>query len=182
MEPLYIVTERCDPSRGSFWDSYVAWSGLTQLTEVVTVDSLLCPYVLKEVLAEDWAHIVNEDFMLDYFHDLPYLLRRVGHLNGRNLLCVFRNPVGHVDVPRGEHGFSFEGYDLVDVRGGISALTNCGGFPNAFSNAELSSHGLLSSLARAREVAAALPTLYPAHGHEQVNVWAIYRALTPREG
>jgi hypothetical protein len=99
MGPLYIVTERCDRSRGSFWDSYIAWSGLSQLTEVVSLDSLLCPYVAEETLDDDWPHFVNEHWMLHYFHDLPYLLRRVEHLNGRNLLCLFRNPEGSLIGP-----------------------------------------------------------------------------------
>ena len=74
--PLYIVTERFDPGRGDDWQKYISWSGLTQLHEVVSLDSILCPKVIDEILPEDWHHIVNEDFMLDYFTDLDYLLQR----------------------------------------------------------------------------------------------------------
>lgn len=72
--------------------------------------------------------------------------------------------------------FVFEGYDLVDIRGGVSALTNCGGFPDAFSNPELSEHGLPRSLDRASEVRMTPAERYPDRGYERCDVGAIYRA------
>jgi hypothetical protein len=176
MGPLFIVTERFDPGRGDDWNRYIAWSKLHQLSEVVSLDSILCRYVVGEVLEEDWPHIVNEDFMLDYFTDLDYLLRRCGGVADRNLLCVFRNPETQPSPPGGPPEFRFEGYDLVDVQGGVSALTNCGGFPLAFSNDELSSHGLLPSLERAREVQRALRQHYPREPHADCHVWCVFRA------
>jgi len=176
MGPLYIVTKRFDPSCGESWDRYVAWSGLAQLSEVVSLDSSLCPSVLREILADDWPHIVNEDFMTSYFTDLDYLLSRCGDVADRNLLCVFRNPDKHPSPPSDALEFRFEGYDLVDVHGDISALANCGGFPLAFANAELSSRGLLSSLERAQQVQRALKDHYPDEGHADCHLWAVFRA------
>ena len=123
MGPLFIVTERFDPRRGEEWHRYVAWSKLAQLTEVVSLDSNLCPPVVGEIRDEDWPHIVNEDFMTNYFTDLEYLLRRCGDIADRNLLCAFRNPEAHPTPPASPHGCRFEGCDLVDIQGGISALT-----------------------------------------------------------
>ena len=174
--PLYIVTERFTPSRGEEWTRYVAWSGLRQLSEVVSLDAMLCPPAVKEIVAEDWPHVLNEDFMLSYFHDLEYLVRRAGDLRDRNLLCLFRDPEAETIAPSGAFQFAFEGYDLVDIRGGVSALTNCGGFPGAFSSTELSEHGLLRTLARANEVRGALAERYAGHGHELCHVWAVHRA------
>jgi hypothetical protein len=178
--PLYLITERCGPERGQFWDGYIAWSGLTQLTEVVTLDGLLCPYIVSgEFEDEDWHHIVNEHGMLDYFFDLEYLVRRAGHLEGRNLLCLFRNPESQPSLPVGQYQFIFEGYDLVDVDWRVSALTNCGGYPMAFSNSELSTHGLIESLARAKEIRQRLEECYGgANDHGRCDVWAIFRAAT----
>jgi hypothetical protein len=176
MGPLYIVTERFDPSSGESWHRYVAWSTLDQLTEVVSLDSSLCPPVLAEIRDDDWPYIVNEDFMTSYFTHLDHLLRRCGDVRGRNLLCVFRDPETEPRPPGGARDFQYEGYDLVDVHGGISALTNCGGFPLAFSNAELSGHGLLPSLERAREVQQALRHHYPEEHHADCHVWAVFRA------
>lgn len=176
MGPLFIVKEKFDARRGADWRSYLDWSKLDQLTEVVSLDSILCPRVVGEIRDEDWPHIVNEDFMLDYFVDLDYLLRRCGGVGDRNLLCVFRNPEEHPTPPSGSHDFRFEGCDLVDVHGGISALTNCGGFPLAFANDELTSHGLLPSLERAREVQLALRQHYPHEDHADCHVWSVFRA------
>jgi hypothetical protein len=172
--PLYIVTERFDPGRGEEWRKYVAWSGLSQLREVVSLDSILCPKVIDGIVPEDWAHIVNEDFMLDYFTDLEYLIRRAGSLEGRSLLCVYKNP--DAEVNPSDARFALEGYDLVDVMGGISALTNCGGFSLAFAKSELNPVGLLPTLDRANAVCAALKSNYPAEPHAQCDVWVIYRA------
>jgi len=175
--PLYIVTERFDPSYGEVWDRYLSWSGLRQLTELVSLDPILCQPVVKEILPDDWPYIVNEDFMLDFFVDLDYLLRRAGSVTDKNLLCVFRNPSAHASPPANEHRFLFEGYDLVDIEMAASALSNCGGFSLAFSNEELSAHGLLPSLERANEVKRQLVRYYPDEHHAQCNVWAVFRAI-----
>jgi hypothetical protein len=172
--PLYIATERFDTGRESEWEKYLSWSGLTQLREVVSLDSILCPRVVDEILPDDWNHIVNEDFMLDYFTDLAYLIQRAGSLDGRNLLCVYKNP--DTDPTPSDERFGFEGYDLVDVMGGISALTNCGGFPLAFKNSELNPVGLLPRLDRAHAVRAALRSHYPTEPHANCDVWTIFRA------
>ena len=146
MGPLFILTERFDPRCGERWHKYVAWSKLHQLTEVVSLDDLLCPHVVRELLTEDWRHIVNESYMLHFFTDVEYLVHRCGGIAGRNLLCAFRDPQQHPSSPPAPYDFRVEGYDLADADGSTSALTNCGGFPLAFSNDELTSHGLLPSL------------------------------------
>ena len=68
MTPWFAATERFNPSSGeSPWAKYIAWSGLTQLEELVTLDPMLNPPVLKEMKDEYWTHAVNEDFMYGYF-------------------------------------------------------------------------------------------------------------------
>jgi hypothetical protein len=71
--------------------------------------------------------------------------------------------------------FQFLGYDVVDQQCIASALTNCGGFPEAFQNSELSQVGLLTNLDRAAEVQRRLRSFYPDHPHAHCNVWAIFR-------
>ncbi len=73
--------------------------------------------------------------------------------------------------------FEFLGYDLVDVKGGVSALTNCGGFPDVFPNSELTIYGLLSNLDRAKEVASHLVLLHPDDPHAKCDVWAMFRMI-----
>ena len=174
MGPLYIVTERFDSGKKSEWDQYVSWSGLTHLREVVSLDSMLCPRVVDNILPDDWNHIVNEDFMLEYFTDLEYLLGRARSIDNRNLLCLYKNPTEHPAAP--DSRFQFEGYDLVDVQGGVSALTNCGGFPLAFESDELNEVGLLPRFERAAAVGTALRSNYPNEHHAKCDVWAIFRA------
>ena len=171
--PLYIVTKRFTPNRGEEWTRYVVWSGLHQLREVVSLDSMLCPPVVKEIVADDWPYIVNQDFMTQYFRDLNYLLRRVGDLQNRSLLCLFQNPDSQPELPATEFDFIFEGYDVIDIHGDVSALTNCGGFPEVFSNDELTEHGLLESLERANQVKRKLAEQYV--GQARSHVWGLYR-------
>ena len=182
MQPWYIATETFSPRDVEAWEKYVAWSGLKQLDEVVSLDSMLCPSVLDDIGADYWAHIVNEDYMLAFFVDLEFLLAQLSIDVKRNLLCVFRNPPDPPGPPvlsMGAVTFEFLGYDLVDVMATASALTNCGGFPEIFDNRELSSKGLLTSHGRAYEVQAALRARYPDKSQTNCHVWAIFRAVSP---
>lgn len=175
--PLYIAVERFGPWDGESWQSYVRWSGLAQLEELVSLDAGLCSPVLKDVRDEYWPHIVNEDFMLDYFKDLDFLLTQVSEIEEKNTLCVFRNPTSHPTLPPEVLKFEFLGYDLVDVFGSASALSNCGGFPKAFSNMEINKFGLLDTHERATEVQASLRAAYPDDDHADCHNWALFRAI-----
>lgn len=174
MTPWFIATVKFDKTDAA-WDKYIAWSRLEHLDEVVSLDPALCPTVLPEIRPEYWDRIVNENFMLHFFTDLDFLLGEVKGILRKNILCVFRNPPTHPvsEVPK---GFEFVGYDLVDIEGTASALTNCGGFPEVFSNSELSEQGLLRSHERARQVQAELRRQYPREDHADCHLWAIFRA------
>jgi hypothetical protein len=173
MTPWFTATERFDPS-DERWGKYIARSGLEQLDEVVSLDGTLCPSVLPDIKPEYWNHIVNENFTLNFFIDLDYLRNQTAEIHRKNILCVFRNPTGppSSQVPE---GFEFVGYDLVDKDASISALTNCGGFPQAFSNGELSEKGLLRNNERGREVQETLRQKYPNEHHADCHLWAIFR-------
>lgn len=176
MEPWFIATETFTASDKA-WKKYVDWSGLAHLTEVVSLDPMLCPTVLPKIKDEYWPHIVNEDFMLNFFVDLEFLIKEIGDIPERNLLCVYRNPPSEPDPYGGLVDFQFLGYDLVDVHCSVSALTNCGGFPDVFANDELSPKGLLLSHARAIEVQSELRRRHPDEDHANCHVWAIARAV-----
>jgi hypothetical protein len=173
MTPWFIATEKFDKSHPG-WEKYIAWSGLSQLDEVVSLDTSLCPTVLPEIKTEYWSRIVNEDFMLDFFIDADFLRAETAGIPRKNMLCVFRNPSTHpaAEVPS---GFEFVGYDLVEAPSGVSALTNCGGFPDVFSNNEISEKGLLRSHNRARQVQLELRRRYPNEPHANCQAWAIFR-------
>jgi hypothetical protein len=173
MTPWFIATERFDQCDAR-WGKYIAWSGLEQLDEVVSLDGSLCPTVLPDIKSEYWNHIVNEDFMLHFFVDLDYLRNETTDIQRKNLLCVFRNPPAHpcLEVPE---GFEFIGYGLVDKDSSTSALTNCGGFPKAFADSELSEKGLFRTHERCREVQEALRQQYPNEHHADCHLWAVLR-------
>jgi len=177
MQPWFIATERFTSGDQDAWAKYTAWSGLGHLDEVVSLDPMLCPTVLPEIKDAYWPYIVKENFMLNFFVDLEFLLKQVPDIRGRNLLCVYRNPESPTPSYKGSVRFELLGYDLVDVEGGASALTNCGGFPDVFANNELSSKGLLTSHARAVQVQAELRSRHPEEHHADCHVWAISRAV-----
>jgi hypothetical protein len=177
MEPWFTATEVFGPQNGQSWERYVNFSGLRQLDELVSLDSLLCPPVLKELKEKYWSYIVNEDFMLKYFVDLDFLKKEISGMANINLLGVFRNPPIQPTSDAVPANFEFLGYDLCERDGGVSALCNCGGFPEAFSNDELSCKGLLASYSRAVEVQKRLRRSYPEEPHADCHLWAIFRFL-----
>jgi len=176
MKPWFIATEPFDHRDGARWRKYIEWSGLIQLAELLSLDPILCPPVLRELKDEYWPHIVNEDFMLAFFLEADFLRRQVAHIQRKNFLCVFRNPLELPTAPN--IGFEFAGYDLVDVEHSASALTNCGGFPDVFSNTEISAAGLLTNFERAVEIQKSLRQRHPEERHAECHLWAIFRERT----
>jgi hypothetical protein len=175
VDTLFVAKRPFDPSAGDDWDRYVAWSGLSHLREVVSLDTILCPTVPEELTAADWEYNVHLDYQVFFFRSLEYLRGRIMEEGRLNILAVVQNPaeadVTGVTLP----GFAFAGFDLVDVHGDVSALTNCGGFEGVFAASELSELGLLTRLDRAQEVQASLRALYPETPHAECHVWAIWR-------
>jgi hypothetical protein len=107
---------------------------------------------------------------------LKPLMKQVAGIEVKNVLCVIRNPTHPPLPPPG--AFEFLGYDLVDRECTVSALTNCGGFADIFSNSELSGCGLLSGFERAVEVQQLLRSSYPNDRHANCHLWAIFRLVT----
>jgi hypothetical protein len=66
--PLFIATERFDPADGERWQRYFEWARIPGLMEVVSLDALLCPRLVREPHEADWAHIVCEDYHPDEPH------------------------------------------------------------------------------------------------------------------
>ena len=177
MSPWFAATERFGPHLKDAWSKYVEWSGLNQLDEVVSLDAMLNPPLLAEMKAEYWPYFPSGCRMFGLFTDLAFLLGQVPQSSKRNILCVFLNPIEPPKLPQDLARFELLGYDLVEVEGSTSALTNCGGFPGVFSNGELSSKGLLVSHVRAQEVQAKLRASHPEEHHADCDLWAIARAV-----
>lgn len=177
IQPLFIATERFDRSDGEAWSSYVEWAQIPHLIEIVGLDGILCPRIVEQLQKEDWKHIVCEDYRLGYFHDLDYLMERIAGTPRRNVLGLYRKPDVHIDASPAGADFIFVGYDLIEEQTQISALTNCGGFPETFSNDELNEYGLISAFTRACEVKKSLPERNPDEPHARCEMYAIWRLV-----
>ena len=181
IDPWYTAVEPFDHTFGEKWTKYIDWSGLTQLKELVSFDGCLCPNIIKELKAEDWKCNIQEDFVIFFFTDLDYLLKRVDKMKRVNILAAVRNPQSECGNAFSDPMFEFKGYDVVDVCADISALTNCGGFPKAFQNEELSDVGLVPSLERAVEINCSLQEHYPGESHADCDVWELWKMKTGPE-
>ncbi len=166
----------CSPATRADWDEYVAWANLPQLREVLSLDGMLCPDVIGDLETQDWDYNVHEDYHIFFFRDFEYLRARVQHLAGaKNFFAVCLNPETDARALFDDARFEFAGYDLMDEWAGNSALTNCGGFPNAFANEELSELGLLQEYARACVAREQLLVQYPDEPHADCDVWALWK-------
>lgn len=176
--PWYVAVERFSPKiNQEAWSKYIDFCHLNQLKEVVSLDSSLCPNIIHSPIAEDWKFLVKEDPQPFYFTDLDYLIRRVKANPITQILAIIRNSLIECKNVFNDTRFTFLGYDLMDKDDDISALLNCGGFPEVFSNHELSEYGLILSLERANEVRKLLKEKNPEERHADCNVWAIWRLL-----
>ena len=173
-EPFFIATERFDATDKA-WLKYFEWAKIPGLLEVVGLDGSLCNPIIGELLDEDWNHNVKADYQTQYFCHLDYLLNRVQAVKRRNILGLYRNPEAHLIKAPGAGDFRFMGYELIEEQTNISALTNCGGFPDAFSNEELNYCGLISEFERAKEVKRLLVEKYPEEAHADCEMFAIWR-------
>lgn len=181
-EPVFAARRRFGPHHGARWHAWVAWSGLTGVRELVSLDTMLCPEVPEQLVAEDWDHNVHADYQVRHFRSLPYLTQRVAGTADVHLLALLQHPdAGEVAVLR-LPGFDLAGFEVLDVHGDVSALTNCGGYPAIFAAAELNAVGLLDELARADAVRRALLDAYPGEPHAACDVWAVWRATPPPAG
>jgi len=176
IEPWYIAVEAFDPSFGDTWVNYMAGAGLPQLEEVVSLDASLCPFVTGEFEYDDWEHNVHEDDLIAFFTDLDYLVGRVRDMKAVNILAAVLDPPEECRKLFADPRFEFKGYDLIGQ--GMSALTNCGGFPLAFRNAEFSRAGLIPTLSRVQEVAASLREQYADHEHADCEIWALWKMVS----
>jgi hypothetical protein len=175
-EIWFTAREKFNARSGERWTKFIAWANLPQLTELITLDELLCPSVVDHLTPEDWAHNVQQDNHILFFRDLDYLLTRVREFDQpTNILAVTLEPVTETGATPSVPRFVFKGYDLIDQGGNVSALTNCRGFDRAFSNTDISEIGLLTGFRYAKEVQARLRHHYAHESHANCDLWAIWR-------
>ena len=157
------------------WEKYKEWSQIKHLKEIVSLDCALCPFVLKELADTDWEHLKENVPFFGLFDDLDYLKSRIDKIQDCQILAVSYGAIENDIALFSSPSFEFKGFDLTEAKTGISALTNCGGFPEAFSNNELSDAGLIKEYKRAKEIKESLMANYPEEPHAQTEIWGIWK-------
>jgi hypothetical protein len=177
MTPYYMATTKFDPTSQG-WDAYANWRKLPQLVEVVTIEDHYMP-LRNQMTAEDWASVapaseVGQPLCFTNLDRLQQAIARMSPTVPLNLLCVFREPTQSPIAPRSS--FTFLGYDLIDDKRSVSAVTNCGDqFSAVINNAEINAHGLIKTFERAKEIQRELRRVYPGDPHANCSLWAIFR-------
>jgi hypothetical protein len=175
---MFAAHFKFGPASGDSWTSYIEWSGLTHISEIVSTGEILCPTVIEQLIDEDWKHNIHEDYKVFFFRDFEYLKSRVGYDPTRhNLLAITERPTSD---PCRLDGFEFCGYDILDSYDSVSVLTDCGGFPEIFNATEVNRFGLLGDLSRANEIAADIRAANPDDAHcFDCRVWSLSRYVGP---
>ncbi|TWT88206.1 hypothetical protein Mal64_16850 [Pseudobythopirellula maris] len=174
VDSFYSANAKFGPHCDERWTGYIAWRQVSQVSEIVSTDTLLCPNLIKEYTSQDWDHNVQEDYRTDFFLDPQYLRERVDYdplLH--NILAITVRPTCDPPVP---DGFVHCGYDILDSFESLSVLTNCGSFPEIFPDSEINTLGLLDSRDRANAIANRIRTEYPEESHcMDCRVWYLAR-------
>ena len=181
-DTTYDRSENFCSSEGKFcgqksWNSYIEWSKLFHLSEVVSLDKMLNePLVVPDYDdGDDWNFIhVDGGWQTSFYKSVDYVLKKMKRQHRFNLLTVVLRPdreYNNIDV----EGYEFVGYDLFDKEFGNSPLTNSGGFDETFSPSDLNDKGLIDDFVKADDIKKRLLENNPGDHHADTNVIAIWR-------
>jgi hypothetical protein len=131
--------------------------------ELISIDEMLCPNLIENLVDEDWDYNVHEDNRVYWFRDFNYLMRRVGFdTDLHNILAIADMP--EMVTPYSQ--FVHRGFDVIDSYDNISILTNCrGGFGDTMKGVKLNHFGLIDSLATAESIADTLRRSFSEDAH-----------------
>lgn len=157
---------------------YLEWSKLFQVVEVVSLDSSLCPRIIKDLDEDDREYQQEHGGTYsDIINNLDWLLHKTRNVEDKQVLAVVKEPESDCSVAIHPERFQFCGYDLVEDATRISALTNCGGFDKAFSACEISRYGLIEDFEKAKEIQLRLRAHYPDEEDANCTLWAIWKMV-----
>ncbi|TWT99831.1 hypothetical protein Pla108_07740 [Botrimarina colliarenosi] len=171
---LYTLRERFTSDDSKAWSRYLAFSRFDHLTELITLDSMMCPDLIESLSPDDWEQNVQEDYRTTLFYHGEYLENRqpIDPLH-QQVLAVCERPNGTEKLPA---SYMLCGYDLMDECFDNSPLTNCGPMPEMFSPSIVNPYGLLPELTLANEIRDKMRRLQPNDPHlGSCEVWAIAR-------
>ncbi len=173
-EWIYTARERFTVAAGPRWSDYLKFSGFTHISELVTLDYVLCPDLIDSLIDADCKYNVQADDRIHWFQDCDYLIGRVSWRSGRDqILAIREEPSESLAVP---DGFEPCGFDILDRDDSISVLSNCGQFPEIFDPSEVNVLGLIEDSKRAHSIAARIREEYPSEYHcSACRVWQLAR-------
>ena len=173
---LYTLRERLTSAMKEQFDGYRDFSGFAHITELVTLDSMMCPDIITDLRDEDWKYNVHENFKTELFRDANYLLKRQPlEASKHQLIAGLECPDTWCDPPP---GFVLCGHDIMDSYFGNSTLTNCGPIPEAFTPADVNSFGLIDKREMAFDIRDRMRELQPDDDHlGECEVWLLARRL-----
>ena len=162
------------------WNSFIEWSKLTHLTELLSLDAMLIETLVEPDYdnADDWnfIHLFGQQ-QTGFFTTLDYVFKRMKPQDKFNLLTVVVEPDRECKDLNID-GYEFVGYELLDQYFSISPLTNCGPLVEAFLPSDLNDKGLIDDFDRAYDIKKRLLQKYPEISHADTNVIAVWRHKT----
>ena len=171
-----LKTYDSDYKDGFSWNDYIEWSKLVQLKELVSLDGILNRLCFTPDLdaSEEWNYIITDEGMvMFYFNALDYVLSKVADIEFFNLLAIIKEP--EIEKADLNTVYDFIGYDLIEIGGDTSALTNCGGFDETFLPKDLNSYGLISEYDIAKRIQKELPINNPDEQHTDCYLYEVWR-------
>lgn len=182
MEYWYTATEtyaKDYDSDGSSWMKYIEFSKLTQLRELVSLDSMLNGAIIEpdRGVNGDWDYIITDDlYETGLFNSLEYVIKKIKDKERFNLLAVVKEPTEKCENIKIQD-FEFVGYELLDKDYSTSALSNCGGFDETFKPTDLNHLGLIDTYDKAYDIRDRLLKNNPEEYHADCNVFALWRHM-----
>jgi hypothetical protein len=98
-EIWFYATHTFSSRTAAGWEDFIGWSGLAHLARVLSLDIMLCPPLVSELIPVDWEHNVHADFRSLYFRHLDYLVGRLPPTGLRNLLAILLRPQAFSRLP-----------------------------------------------------------------------------------
>jgi hypothetical protein len=182
MQIGYVALRKLNPSGHGERQNIVQSHGLSQLREVVSLDSMLCPSVIQSLTEEDMRHKVHEFLAHDFFSDLSYLMKRVANESQIEILAVLPEPTLAQVSQFNDPSFEFLGYELIDTETRIDPLLNCSTFKSLIPVEKLTNAGLISDFDKARQIQKELTDKFPDHVHSETVLFAIWRKKIQASG
>lgn len=175
---LYTAIETYNSSKDS-WNDYKAWIKLPQLTEVISLDSMLNPCVFeidyKNPNEFQYLYLESKTIRGNIYKSLNFVKRKAKKSEDQYyILALEKEPKDDCKVKTMD-GFTFLGYDLLDKDYIASALTNCGGFYETYSQKDLNNFGLIFDFNKVYHIREKLFKNNPHEEHADCNVWAIWK-------